>query len=188
MYVVGVNWRMIVKLYIIGAIAALALLTHSAAPAQIIQNHNSSAPVTFDAGRIELQDRSDRVLFTGGVTVTQAGLTLKANRLTAAYENEQSIDVNRLDAIGDVTITKADLRTKSNAAIYDLDNNLITLIGNVSVTQGTNIINGGRIVIDLTQNRTSVEAQPQSNGQSGRVTGKFSVPQRKKDDSADNPN
>lgn len=188
MYVVGVNWRMIVKLYIIGAIAALALLTHSAAPAQIIQNHNSSAPVTFDAGRIELQDRSDRVLLTGGVTVTQAGLTLKANRLTAAYKNEQSIDVNRLDAIGGVTITKADLRTKSNAAIYDLDNNLITLIGNVSVTQGTNIINGGRIVIDLTQNRTSVEAQPQSNGQSGRVTGKFSVPQRKKDDSADNPN
>lgn len=177
-----------VKLYIFSAIAALALMTHSAAPAQIIQNHDSDAPVTLDAGRIELQDRSDRVMFTGGVTVTQAGLTLKSNRLTAAYTNGAKVDVNRMDAIGGVTITKSDLRTKSNAAIYDLDRKLITLIGDVTVIQGTNTLNGGRIVIDLTQNRTSVEAQPQSNGQAGRVTGTFTVPQRKTEDKGDAEN
>ena len=160
------------KIYMFSAIAALALLMHSAAPAQIIQNHNSSAPVTFDAGRIELQDRSDRVLLTGNVIVQQAGLTLRAGRLTAAYSNAQNIDVNRLDALGGVTITKSD------AAIYDLDRNIITLIGNVSVTQGTNKINGGRIIIDLTQNRTSVEAGTTASGQKGRVSGTFTVPQR----------
>ena len=158
--------------------AALLLMVHGMAPAQIVQNHDSGAPVSFDAGRIELQDRADRVFLTGGVVVQQAGLTLKADRLTAAYSNSQNIDVNRLDAIGGVTITKADLRTRSNAAIYDLDRNLITLVGNVSVTQGTNTISGGRIVIDLNQNRTSVEA-PTVNGKTGRVRGKFSVPQRK---------
>lgn len=166
------------KIYMFGSIAALALLMHSAAPAQIIQNHNSNAPVTFDAGRIELQDRSDRVLLSGNVVVRQAGLTLRAARLTAAYSNSQNIDVNRLDALGGVTITKADLRTKSDAAIYDLDRNIITLIGNVSVTQGTNKINGGRIIIDLTQNRTSVEAGTSASGQKGRVSGTFTVPQR----------
>lgn len=167
------------KYFIFTGIAAAALLMHSAAPAQIIQNHNSNAPVTLDAGRIELQDRNDRVLFTGGVTVTQSGLTLKSNRLTAAYTNSAKLDVNRMDAVGGVTITKADLRTKSDAAIYDLDRKLITLIGNVTVTQGTNKLNGGRIVIDLNENRTSVEAAPGVNGQNGRVTGTFTVPQRK---------
>lgn len=169
------------KPYLI-AVSAIALLSlHGTAPAQIIQNHNSNAPVTWDAGRIELQDRTDRVLFTGGVTVTQAGLTLKSDRLTAAYTNGAKINVNRMDAIGAVTITKADLRTKSDAAIYDLNSNLITLIGNVTVTQGTNTLNGGRIIIDLNQNRTSVEAAPSVNGKAGRVTGTFTVPQRSGD-------
>lgn len=172
---------MMVKYIILTGIAAGALLLHSAAPAQIIQNHNSDAPVTLDAGRIELQDRNDRVMFTGGVTVTQAGLTLKSNRLTAAYTNGAKLDVNRMDAVGGVTITKADLLTKSDAAIYDLDQKMITLIGNVSVTQGTNKLNGGRIVIDLNQNRTTVEAAPAANGQNGRVRGTFTVPQRNDD-------
>ncbi len=169
------------KPYIIALTTVTFLSLHNSAPAQIVQNHNSDAPVTFDAGRIELQDRSDRGILSGGVIVTQAGLTLRSERLTIAYSNASNIDINRLDAIGSVMITKADLRTKSDAAIYDLNSNLITLIGNVSVTQGNNTLNGGRIIIDLNQNRTSVEAAPQSNGQAGRVTGTFTVPQRNSD-------
>jgi lipopolysaccharide export system protein LptA len=71
-----------------------------AAPAQVIRNHNSNAPVDFDAGAIELQDRADRVILTGGVTATQAGLTMRASRVTAAYSSNGGIDVNRLDAVG----------------------------------------------------------------------------------------
>lgn len=171
-----------VKPYLI-ALSAIALLSlHGTAPAQIVQNHNSNAPVTIDAGRAELLDRTNRGILSGGVIVTQAGLTLQSNRLTIAYSDASNIDINRLDAIGGVTITKADLRTKSDAAIYDLNSNLITLIGNVSVTQGTNKLNGGRIIIDLNQNRTSVEAAPGVNGKAGRVTGTFTVPQRENSD------
>lgn len=166
------------KPYIIALTAITFLSLHNSAPAQIVQNHNSNAPVTFNAGRAELLGPSDRGILSGGVIVTQAGLTLRSERLTIAYSNASNIDINRLDAIGGVTITKADLRTKSDAAIYDLSNNLITLIGNVSVTQGTNRLSGGRIIIDLNQNRTSVEAAPNVDGKTGRVTGTFTVPQR----------
>jgi lipopolysaccharide export system protein LptA len=102
------------------ALGTAALLS-VAAPAQVIRNHNSNAPVDFDAGAIELQDRADRVILTGGVTATQAGLTMRASRVTAAYTSNGGIDVNRLDAVGGVTITKDDLRATSDAAIYDLD-------------------------------------------------------------------
>jgi lipopolysaccharide export system protein LptA len=155
-----------------------------AAPAQVIKNHNSNAPVDFSAGAIELQDRADRVILTGGVTATQAGLSMNAARVTAAYSSNGGIDVHRLDAIGGVTVTKDDLRATSDAAIYDLDSDLITLLGNVHLTQGSNRLNGGRIVIDLNSGRSTINgggapAAPGMTNSGGRVTGTFTVPQRK---------
>lgn len=160
-----------------------SLLLSVAASAQVIQNHNSNAPVNFDAGALELQDRTDRVVLTGGVTVTQAGLTLKASRLTAAYSDSSGISVDRLDATGGVTITKDDLRATSSAAIYDLNSSLITLIGNVNLNQGANRLSGGRLVIDLNAGRSVITGggAPGVSGTSGgRVRGTFTVPQRTK--------
>jgi lipopolysaccharide export system protein LptA len=163
------------------AAMASAVLFSSASPAQSIRNHNTGAPVNFDAGALELQDRADRVVLTGGVTATQAGLTMKANRVTAAYSSNGGIDVNRLDATGGVTITKDDLRATSSAAIYDLDSSLITLIGNVNLVQGSNRLNGGRLVIDLNSGRSTINGGGAAgvNNTGGRVTGSFTVPQRK---------
>lgn len=163
---------------------ATAALIGVAAPAQVIRGHNSNAPVNFSAGAIELQDRADRVILTGGVTATQAGLTMSASRLTAAYSSGGGIDVHRLDAAGGVTITKDDLRASSEAAIYDLDSDLITLLGNVQLTQGSNRLNGGRIVIDLNSGRSTINgggaaATPGMPNSGGRVSGTFTVPQRK---------
>ncbi len=175
---------MMTRSFFTGLLAALtgAALISAAAPAQSIRNHNSNAPVDFSAGSLELQDRADRVVLSGGVTVTQAGLTMKASRLTAAYTSQGKTDVNRLDATGGVTITKDDLRATSNAAIYDLDANLITLLGNVDLRQGTNRLNGGRLVIDLNSGRSTINGGGASgvNNAGGRVTGSFTVPQRNK--------
>jgi lipopolysaccharide export system protein LptA len=159
--------------------AALFSVTSSA---QVLRNHNSNAPVDFNAGAIELQDRADRVILTGGVTASQAGLTMKASRVTAAYSNNGGIDVDRLDATGGVVIAKDDLRATSDAAIYDLNSNLITLLGDVNLTQGANKLNGARIVIDLDAGRSTITggaSQPGTTGSNGRVTGTFTVPQRK---------
>ena len=169
-----------VSLALLATLGTAALFT-SASPAQTIRNHNSNAPVNFDAGALELQDRADRVVLTGGVTATQAGLTLKANRVTAAYSSGGGIDVNRLDATGGVTITKDDLRATSNAAIYDLNANLITLIGNVNLNQGANRLSGGRLVIDLDSGRSTINGggAPGVSNSGGRVKGTFTVPLRK---------
>lgn len=162
------------------AIASMAMLS-SASTAQSIRNHNSSAPVNFSADSMELQDRADRVVLSGGVTATQAGLTMKANRVTAAYTSNGGVDVNRLDATGGVIITKDDLRATSSSAIYDLDSSLITLIGNVKLVQGSNRLAGGRLVIDLNSGRSTINGggAPGTTNTGGRVTGTFSVPQRK---------
>lgn len=164
----------------LASVVLAAAIFSAVAPAQTIRNHNSNAPVNFDAGALELQDRADRVVLMGGVTATQAGLTMKASRVTAAYSNNGGTSVDRLDATGGVTITKDDLRATSNAAIYDLNSNLITLIGAVKLVQGSNRLNGGRLVIDLNSGRSTINGggAPGMKNSGGRVTGTFSVPQR----------
>ena len=162
------------------AIAGMSMLS-TASTAQSIRNHDSNAPVDFSAAAMELQDRADRVVLSGGVTAIQAGLKLKANRVTAAYSSNNGVDVNRLDATGGVMISKDDLRATSSSAIYDLDSSLITLIGNVNLVQGNNRLTGGRLVIDLDSGRSTINGGGAASMTSGgRVTGTFSVPQRKK--------
>lgn len=173
------------------ALTSLAILATgggAAARAQALANHNSNAPVDFDAGSIEVQDRADRVILSGGVKVTQAGMTVTSQRMTVAYTRAGGTDVNRLDATGGVVVTKGNEVAKGNVAIYDLDRRLITMVGNVQLTQGGNRLNGGRLVIDLNSGRATVDGRgaargPDGNpvtGQSGgRVTGTFTVPERK---------
>ena len=170
--------------------AAMALLIAFAdggdrASAQGLINHNSSAPVDFSADSIEVQSRADRVVIAGHVVVQQAGLTLTAARMTVAYSNSRAVDVNRIDAVGGVTVTKGTDRATGDSAIYDLDRRLITMIGNVRLDQGANHLSGGRLVLDLTSGRAVVNGRgagsttpgaPSANG--GRVTGRFTVPNR----------
>lgn len=171
------------------AITAMLLASIGAGPAaraQALANHNSNAPVDFAADRIEVQDRSDRVVIAGSVRVTQAGLTLTAARMTVAYARGGGVQVNRIDASGGVTITKGDESARGDVAIYDLNRRLITLVGNVRLNQGANRLNGGRLVIDLVSGRSTIDGQGATRdpdgktvqGQSGRVTGTFTVPQR----------
>jgi lipopolysaccharide export system protein LptA len=173
------------------ALTSLALLSAGggdAARAQALANHNSNAPVDFAAGSIEVQDRADRVVLAGNVRVTQAGLTVTAPRMTVAYTRSGGTDVNRLDATGGVTVVKGDETAKGNVAIYDLDRRLITMVGNVELRQRGNHLRGGRLVIDLTSGRATVDGRgaargpdgnPVQGGTGGRVTGTFTVPERK---------
>lgn len=173
------------------ALTSLAMLSSGggdAARAQALANHNSNAPVDFAAGSIEVQDRADRVVLAGNVRVMQAGLTVTAPRMTVAYTRAGGTDVNRLDATGGVTVVKGDEMAKGNVAIYDLDRRLITMVGNVELRQRGNNLRGGRLVIDLSSGRATVDGRgaargpdgnPVEGGTGGRVTGTFTVPERK---------
>lgn len=170
-------------------VAALSIATFTIsvpAPAQVFGSHNSNAPVNFNAGRIEVQDRADRVVLSGAVRVEQAGLVLNAARMTVAYSNSGGIDVNRIDASGGVTIQKSGDTARGDVAIYDLNRRLITLVGGVTLQQSNgNSLSGGRVIIDLDSGRSTIDGRstgtssPGTAGSDGRVSGTFSVPQRK---------
>lgn len=168
-------------------IAAAAFAAHSGpALAQALKNHNANAPVDVEADRIEVQDRADRAVFSGNVKVRQAGLALDAARLTVAYASSggSGPDIQRLDASGGVTVRSASETARGNVAIYDLNRRIITMVGGVSLQQGGNEVRGGRLVIDLASGRSVIDGSAVggsgvSGGTGGRVTGRFTVPQRK---------
>ncbi len=176
------------------AFVATAGLMMAGAGAQVFRNHDSNAPVNMTADRIEVQDRADRVVVSGDVHVTQAGMTLDAARMTIAYRKQPGADtatgtdgvnIDRIDASGNVVVKKQDQTARGNVAIYDLNAKLITMLGNVSLTQGANRLTGGRLVMDLNSGRSTVDGHSAGGGlpgsstsPSGRVSGTFTVPQR----------
>lgn len=170
------------------AAAALILplaLVAGAAAAQSFAGHDSSAPVDFEADRIEVLGRADRAVLSGGVVARQANLTLTAARVTVTYSNASGIQVQRLDATGGVRVSRAGESATGQTAIYDLNRRIITMIGGVQLTRGTDVLRGGRLVIDLSSGRSVLEGsatrQTDDAGRpigrtGGRVSGRFTVP------------
>ncbi|WHU01884.1 MULTISPECIES: LptA/OstA family protein [unclassified Sphingomonas] len=168
----------------------LALLAASPAAAQ--QRHDSNAPIDFDAQHIELQDKANRVILSGGVRIKQAEMTLTGARVTLAYTGQitdGSPEVSRLDASGGVTITRPDQSATGQYAVYDVNKRIITMVGGVTLKQGPNNVSGGRLVINLDTGRATIDGSgvggssgasgtPGVQSRGGRVTGRFSVPKR----------
>lgn len=167
---------------IIAALMLCGLATSAGAQqdaSSALRGHDISAPVDVAADRIEVQDRDDRALFVGDVVVRQAGLTLRTARLRIAYASQGGIDIQRLDASGGVTVSSGAETARGDYAVYDLDGGIITLVGDVELRQGRNELYGSRLTIDLDSGRAVMDGGPRGvDQQGGRVTGRFTVPQR----------
>jgi lipopolysaccharide export system protein LptA len=170
------------------AIGTAALLAIAPTGAQVFGGHNSDAPVSFGADRIELQDRQDRVVLAGNVDIVQGDLRLRAARTTMAFTDAGELKLHRIDATGGVSFVRGDQSAIGDVAIYDIDRKIITLAGNVALRRGGDNLNGGRLVIDLNTGVASVDGRasggspaigsPAGSPSRGRVTGTFSVPKR----------
>ena len=156
-------------------LALLPLLAVApAAGQQSGSGFNSNAPVDIDADRIEVQDRADRAIFSGNVVARQGNMTMNAARVTVAYTNTSGVQVERIEASGGVTLRTPSETARGNFAIYDVDRRIVTMIGGVHLTQGSNRVEGGRLVLDLNSHRAVMDG----GGTGGRVSGRFTVPQR----------
>jgi lipopolysaccharide export system protein LptA len=180
----GIILALAVVLPALATTAAIAQVPQEQ-PTSALKGHNTSAPVDVSSDRIEVQERADRAIFVGNVHATQADLTLDTARLTVAYStsqgnnNNNNVQINRLDAAGGVVVRDPTETAKGDFGIYDLDRKLITLIGNVQLTRDNNRVNGARLVIDLNSGRAVVDGGPPGvNSTGGRVTGHFTVPQQ----------
>jgi lipopolysaccharide export system protein LptA len=155
------------KPYGIALLLVAAPFAGAPASAQIgtsaLRGHDSKAPIDVDAARIEVLDAQNQAIFSGGVKVRQAAMTIDAARIKVSYTRNGSSDpvIRRLDATGDVKLTTPSERATGRTGLYD-----------VVLTRGTTVLRGNRLSIDLASGRSTIDG---SSGQGGRVTGRFAV-------------
>jgi lipopolysaccharide export system protein LptA len=158
------------------AIGTVGIFAIGQSGAQALGGHNTDAPVSYAADRMELQDRQDRVVLAGNVRISQGGINLTADRTTVAFTDAGSLQIQRIDATGGVNVTRGNESARGDVAIYDFNRRVITLAGNVALRRGGDTLNGGRLVIDLNSGVSSVDGR--GGGTDGRVSGTFSVTKR----------
>ncbi|MEO6092761.1 MAG: LptA/OstA family protein [Novosphingobium sp.] len=165
--------------------AAVALGGAGSASAQGFAGVDSNAPVNYAADRIEVQDRSNRVVLSGNVDITQADLRLRAARITVNYTRSGSLQIQRMIAGGGVQAQRGNQSARGDVAVYDLNQRIITMAGNVALNRGGDTLNGGRLVINLTTGVSSVDGRSGggtgigATSRGGRVSGTFAVAKRK---------
>ncbi len=152
-------------------------IAHAQEGVSALKGHDSKAPVDVTADRLEVQDRADRAIFAGNVLARQGNLSLRTARLTVAYASQGGIDINRIDASGGVTVTSPSETARGDFAVYDLNEGLITMVGNVRLERQGSFLTGGRLTIDLDTGRAVMDGGLRGVNQGGgQVSGRFTVP------------
>lgn len=68
-------------------------------------------------------------------------------------------NIRRIEVRGDVVVTQKDQKATSDNGFFDMKANTITLVGNVVISQGQNVVRGDRLMVDLTTNVSRVECE-----------------------------
>jgi lipopolysaccharide export system protein LptA len=177
----------------IARVALLALLLGAPAPllaqgltTSALKGLDSKAPIDVDADRIDVLDAQNQAIFTGNVRVRQGNLTLEADRIKVAYSRPATSGkgggdpvIQRLDADGNVRLATPSERATARFAIYDVSKRILTLVGNVVLTQGSTKVQGNRLTIDLASGRSTLDGRSSTGQPGSRVSGRFAVPDRK---------
>lgn len=168
------------------AILVLLLCTGpSLAQTSALKGLDTSGPIDVDAARIEIQDAANQAVFSGAVIIRQGKLTLNADSVKILYTRTSAggPEMQRLDARGSVRLVSPTERATANAAIYDVNAKIITMVGDVVLDRGGSNLKGQRLVLNLVSGQTSFDGRSGGTAAAagttaGRVTGRFLVPQR----------
>ena len=150
----------------------------------LFASNSERGPVEISADQLEVRQPDQLAIFTGNVVAIQGDLNLKSDRMTVHYRGsgEQKSDkesVSRIDVDGNVFIANPSETASGDKGIYDVDNNEIRLLGNVTLTRAENILKGSSLIYNLDTGK-SVLSKADGSKSSGRVRALF-VPNKKDD-------
>jgi lipopolysaccharide export system protein LptA len=121
----------------------------------------SSDPVEVTAETLEVYEEGDQriTVFSGGVTVKRGRTTLKASsiKLYSPLQSTSADAFSRIEADGKIWVNSGDQTVTGNSASVDMGSQTITVSGGVVLTQGSNVLTGTRLVVNLETGRARVE-------------------------------
>lgn len=146
----------------IAAVAAVIGLSPAAA-----QSGKSKRQVDVEADSMELFDDKSMAVFSGNVVARQGDTMLRATSVSVFYAKGQDgkTDVTRLEAKGGVNVTTPTQNVTGDWLKMNVRANTAVVGGNVTVKQGTSVVRGSQLNMDLNTNRSQITG--------GRVRGSF---------------
>ena len=166
----------------------------------LLPGSGSKEPVNITADKLDFLNKENKLVYSGNVVVVQGDTTMKASVLHIDLQKAdpaaggatapagvpaaagaaapgagdvgpgQGNSVRHMEADGPVTLISKDQIGTGDHATYDKAENKVYLNGNVTLSQGTNITQGDRLVYDMTSGQAQVFSG-QTNG--GRVMSVF---------------
>jgi lipopolysaccharide export system protein LptA len=150
-------------------------------------SQNRDKPIQIDAQSLELRDKDKAATFSGDVKVVQGDTTMLCKTLVVFYDQNQPKDgaakdaskpamktaspgpggsssVKRLEARGGVKVMQKDQVVTGETGIFDVKTNQVTVMGNVVLTQGENVLAGDRLIVDMTTGVSRVESNTRVKG------------------------
>ena len=142
-------------------------------------SQNRDEPVKIRAASLEFRDKDKMATFTGDVHVLQGDTEMHCKVLVVFYQEETGAravktaepgpggdrQIRRIEAKGNVVVVQKDQNATGDAATFNMRENTVTLVGNVVVTRGADVLRGQRLTVDLTSGVSKMDG--------GRVDGIF---------------
>jgi lipopolysaccharide export system protein LptA len=152
-----------------------AMVFGANASAQQGMAHDTELPIEIAADALEVQQDKQIAVFSGNVDAQQGSIKLRADRIWVHYQGDAAEDaakaISKIDAEGKVFFSSGTETAEGDQGTYNVDNGVITLTGEVVLTQGNNVIKGNRLVFDLTTGQSTMDGD--NSGGDGRVRGLF---------------
>lgn len=108
------------------------------------------APVEVTSEALNVDQQTGTAVFNGDVLVIQGGMRMKAQTITVNYDQSDRSRITTMHATGGVTLVSPQEAAEGNTAVYDLVTGQITMTGDVVVTQGTSVMSGQKLTVNLT--------------------------------------
>ena len=148
---------------------------------------NRNLPIQIESTSLEVRDKDRIATFVDNVRLVQGDTILECKTLVVHYEGSGmggatikptpastgavGSGIRKLEAKGGVVVTQKEQTATGNTGLFDMKSNTVTLLGNVVITQGQNVLRGDRLFVDLTSGVSRVESGAAGQGQ--RVQGLF---------------
>jgi lipopolysaccharide export system protein LptA len=166
-------------------------------------SESSDQPIDIESDVLTVYDAKKYATFKGNVKAVQGTTTLRAAELDVHYiggankltgqggepvpvatqpaagganggGDSTQARINKIEARGNVVIiSEDDQTTTSDWALYDVPSQLVTVGGNVVLSQGQNVLKGDRLVIDLKTGESRFENTGNAATGGGRIRALF---------------
>jgi lipopolysaccharide export system protein LptA len=123
----------------------------------------SEEPIQIEADALEVRDEEKLAIYSGNVRARQGDTLLQAPEMYVFYSGrvdanqEPGSGVSRIEAYPDVVVSSVDQTATGDHMVIDMNADLITMTGNVVLTEGMNVVRGERLVVNMTTKQGRVE-------------------------------